>query len=153
MRQFFLVTLVVLLLNSCTSDTIYKKPKDLIPPDVMVNLLTDIYIANAARSIPNKLNGHNEQYLPLVYKKYKIDSLRFKRSNIYYLSRIKEYKSIQEKALKNLEILKNKYKKISDKIDSINKIKMDSIRKRKPKIKSPRKLLNKIKLKKPRSLK
>jgi len=153
MRQFFIVTLVVLLLSSCTSNTIFKKPKDLIPPEVMVNLFTDIYIANAARNIPNKINGHNAQYLPLVYKKYKIDSLRFNTSNVYYLSRIKEYKSIQERALKNLEILQKKYKKISDKIDSINRIKMDSIRKRKPKIKPPRKLLKNIKLKKQRSLK
>ncbi len=138
-----LIILVVIFISSCTSDTIYKKPKDLIPPDEMVNLLTDIYLANAATSIPNKLDGRNIQYLPLVYKKYKIDSARFNHSNVYYLSKIKEYKFIQKKVLKNLEVLKNKYKILSSKIDSINRLKLDSIKKELKKRKIPRKVVNK----------
>jgi len=122
MRKIFTIILIILFITSCT---IYKKPKDLIPPDEMVNLVTDIYLANAASKVPNKLGGYNVQYLPLVYKKYKIDSARFTRSNIYYLSKIKEYKAIQEKALKKLEILKNNYRKIIFKQDSINKLKIE----------------------------
>lgn len=140
MHKFFILIFVVLFISSCTSNTIYKKPKDLIPPDEMVNLIADIYIANAAANVPNKLGYHRAQYLPLVYKKYKIDSARFNRSNIYYLSRIKEYKLIQQKALKKLENLKDKYRLVLSKQDSINKLRRDSIKKRKHKNKFPKKI-------------
>jgi len=143
-----ILIIIIIFITSCTSDTIYKKPKDLIPPDQMVNLLTDIYLANASTNIPNKLNGRNIQYLPLVYKKYNIDSTRFNKSNIYYLSEIKEYKSIQEKVLTKLKILKKKYKLISDRIDSINRLKLDSIKKGLKKRKFPKRPALKKKSKK-----
>jgi len=143
MIRKLLIILVVIFISSCTSDTIYKKPKDLIPPDEMVNLLTDIYLANASASIPNKLEGRNIQYLPLVYKKYKIDSARFNHSNVYYLSRIKEYKFIQQKVLKRLKILNNKYKILSSKIDSVNRLRLDSIKKGLKKRKIPTKVVSK----------
>jgi len=128
MYQSLKIIFIVLFLNACTSNTIYKKPDDLIPPDKMVDLLTDIYIANAAISFPNKLDVRNLQYLPLVYKKYKIDSLRFKHSTTYYLSKIKEYKIINQKVIDRLEMLKKNSKVAADKYDSLMKIKRDSLK-------------------------
>ena len=40
--------LIGILLTSCTSNTILKKPVDLIPKDTMVLLLTDLFIAKSA---------------------------------------------------------------------------------------------------------
>ena len=72
---------------SCTSRTIYKKPNDLIPKDQMIDLWTDIYIAQwQARAIKNKKLERKVNYMPLVYNKFNIDSVRFMRSNIYYTS-------------------------------------------------------------------
>ena len=61
----------LLLLASCTSNTIYKKPKDLIPKDSMVALLTDMYIASSAKNRKNKFLKKEKNYVVLVYEKYK----------------------------------------------------------------------------------
>ena len=88
-KAILLLTLIFIL--SCTSNTIYEKPKDLIPKDTMVLLLKDMYIANSARNIKNKNLQRRFSYLPLVYSKYKIDSTRFKSSNFYYTSKIEDF--------------------------------------------------------------
>jgi len=116
------------LLLSCTSNTIYEKPKDLIPKDQMVALLTDIFLANSAAINPNKSGKRNVKYLPLVYEKYHIDSAQFKRSNHYYTSNIKEYEAIYQEVFNNIEKLEKKYKVLQNKRDSIENLKKDSIR-------------------------
>ena len=50
---YFLVILF-LVFASCTSNTIYKKPENLIPKDSMIALLTDMYIASSAKNQKNK---------------------------------------------------------------------------------------------------
>lgn len=114
-------------LLSCTSATIYKKPKNLIPRDQMVALLTDIYIANAAQINPYKTGRKKINYLSLVYQKYNIDTIRFKESNRYYTSDIKLYKSIYQEVLDTIEKLEKTYRKRNQIKDSIQKIKRDSI--------------------------
>ncbi len=79
---------------SCTSNTILKEPDNLIPKEKMVDLLTDMYIANAAFSVKNKNLNRKIDYIPLVYEKHQIDSLRFHTSNLYYMSRIDDYELI-----------------------------------------------------------
>ena len=81
----------LLTLFSCTSKTILEKPKDLIPKDTMVLLLTDLYIAKTAFHEKNLNNERKVNYTPLVYKKFKIDSARFIKSNFYYTSKLDEY--------------------------------------------------------------
>ena len=96
-RMRFILLIGIALFTSCTSNTIYKKPEDLIPKDEMVNLLVDVYLANGAYAVKN-INGKRKvDYMPLVYEKYGIDSARFQRSNIYYMSRIDEYEYIFKK--------------------------------------------------------
>ncbi|KAB1160688.1 DUF4296 domain-containing protein [Tenacibaculum aiptasiae] len=93
MKKFLYIT-VLLFLASCTSNTIYKKPKDLIPKDSMISLLTDMYIASSAKNVKNKFLKKEKNYVFLVYEKYKIDSTRFDKSNDYYTSKIEEYTAI-----------------------------------------------------------
>ncbi|GGG92765.1 hypothetical protein GCM10011416_07190 [Polaribacter pacificus] len=90
MKKIFLLFGLVFLL-SCTSNTIYKKPKDLIPKDSMALLLTDLYIASSAYYEKNLDLAKNINYMPLLYQKYGIDSTRYKASNLYYVSIIDEY--------------------------------------------------------------
>jgi hypothetical protein len=89
-----LLFLIVVIMVSCTSNTILKKPKDLIPKDSMVLLLTDLFIAKSAFPEKNIKNQRKINYIPLVYNKYKIDSTRFASSNFYYTSKLEEYELI-----------------------------------------------------------
>jgi prefoldin subunit 5 len=123
---------------SCTSNTIFKKPDDLIPKDSMVILLSDLYMATASKAYRNKFNDRNVDYTFLVYEKYGIDSARFRRSNFYYTTKIDDYEKIYKEVEAKLKALNTNYKtikKISDSIrrdstarvrvlrDSLNKIK------------------------------
>jgi hypothetical protein len=105
MHKLSIYIITILILGACTSNTIYKKPDDLISKKQMVNLLTDIYIANAASGIKNKNLEKNIDYMPLIYEKYGIDSIRFQHSNTYYISRLDDYKEIFEKVEERIKIM------------------------------------------------
>lgn len=99
----------------------------------MILLLKDLYIANSARNIKNINQQRRISYIPLVYKKYKIDSLRFQESNLYYISKVDEYRKLLERvdiALRKERKIYNDIKKKKDSIiqDSIKKVK-DSVKK------------------------
>ena len=100
------------MLCSCTSNTIFEKPKDLIPKDTMSLLVQEMMVASSATFIKNKDMERNINYMPLVYDKFKIDSVRFQTSNLYYMSKIDEYKLIFEDAKNSLKQQKEYYDKI-----------------------------------------
>jgi hypothetical protein len=101
-----------ILLVSCTSNTIFEKPKDLIPKDTMSLLLQEMMISSSAKFIKNKNNQKNINYMPFVYENFKIDSTRFKSSNYYYMSKIDVYQEILENAQNSIaarqEVLTNR---------------------------------------------
>lgn len=130
MRKYIYFLLVVFL-ASCTSNTIYKEPKNLIPKDTMVNLLVDMYIASSARSYKSKSLKKDENYTYLVYKKYKIDSLRFQESNIYYTSKVESYDLLLKKVKDRLDQLKEKYTDSLRIYDSIKRLEKDEATKQK----------------------
>lgn len=117
----FIYILTGLLLASCTSNTIYKKPQNLIPKDTMVVLLTDMYLASSAKNIKNKFLKREKNYVFLVYEKYKIDSTRFDLSNRYYTSKVDVYSEILNKVKSNIDSLETIYKEEQKVLDSINK--------------------------------
>ncbi len=104
-RNTIIILLTSVFVFACTSNTIYKKPADLIPKKQMVNLLTDMYLANAATNVKTKKLERNLDYMPLVYEKYGIDSLRFQTSNVYYMSRIDDYEAIYKKVEARLQYM------------------------------------------------
>lgn len=112
----------VIILASCTSNSIYKKPNDLIPKDTMVALLTDLYISNTASFEKNIHLEKKVNYTPFVYNKYRIDSVRFKNSNFYYTSKIDEYHEIYKQVKIALTTQKEALEKeLHKKPDSINR--------------------------------
>ncbi|CAM1359373.1 conserved hypothetical protein [Tenacibaculum sediminilitoris] len=121
MKSFF-YTCIALFLISCTSNTIYKKPENLIPKDSMVSLLTDMYIASSAKNHKNKFLKREKNYFFLVYEKYKIDSTRFDISNAYYTSKVDEYTEILKKVKSNIDSLNIFYREQQKIQDSIKKI-------------------------------
>jgi hypothetical protein len=118
---------VFILASACTSNTIYKKPENLISKKVMVDILTDMYLAEGARSVQNKELERSVDYMPLVYEKYKIDSVRFAESNFYYTTKIDDYEEILKIVDNRLKAMKIKHDLMVKKEDSIreSKIKKD----------------------------
>ena len=120
--------LIFTVLVSCTSNTIFEKPKDLIPKDTMRLLLQEMMIASSAKFIKNKTGQKNINYMPFVYDHFKIDSTRFESSNFYYMSKIDVYQEILESAKISLMSRNEVFKKIKTKLDSIQKDSTEVIR-------------------------
>lgn len=90
-----------------------EKPKDLIPKEKMVEVLTEAYLSNSAQSVRNQSIFKEEVNLDsLFYAKFDIDSLQFVKSNDYYAFNSSLYIDILEKVEANLE-------RIEDRLDSI----------------------------------
>ena len=113
--------LLFILLVSCTSNTIFEKPKDLIPKDTMSLLLQEMIISTSAKFIKNKNNQKNINYMPFVYERFKIDSTRFESSNYYYMSTIDLYQEILENTKANINAQQEILKKAKKQLDSIKK--------------------------------
>tara|TARA_B110000858_G_scaffold46201_1_gene53007 strand:- start:921 stop:1412 length:492 start_codon:yes stop_codon:yes gene_type:complete len=110
-----------ILLVSCTSNTIFEKPKDLIPKDTMSLLLQEMVISTSAKFLKNKNNQKNINYMPFVYERFKIDSTRFESSNYYYMSTIDLYQKILEKVEASINAQRDALKKVKKQLDSIKK--------------------------------
>lgn len=120
--------LILIFLASCTSNTILKKPDNLIPKDSMSLVLQQMMIASSAKYVKNKNLEKNIEYMPLVYDQFKIDSARFQTSNLYYMSTIDLYKDIVSDAKTSLEKQKEIYEKINHKNDSLRNDSLNKIR-------------------------
>jgi len=140
--QKIIILLLLVFFISCTSNTIFKEPEDLIPQDSMEMLMIDMNIASTAKYSKNKNLEKNINYMSLVYDKYNIDSVRFEKSNTYYISKIDDYKKMLERVKSRLEEMKEKFVEERTLLDSIRK---DSINKRRDSIKE---LKSKQKIKK-----
>ena len=123
-KLIFLFGLSVLF--SCTSNTILEEPEDLIPKDTMSLVIQEMFIASTAKFFNNKNLQKNINYMPFVYERFKIDSVRFQRSNLYYMSKIDDYQKILNDVKASLEEQKRKFDGEKTYLDSIRK---DSIRK------------------------
>lgn len=127
----FTLSFILVLLFSCQNVKKPEKPENLIPKEKMVNILSDLYISNAARNVNNKrIIKAGIQLDSLIYTKFEIDSLQFVESNAFYSSNLKVYgemlTQVQEK-LKFLQKEKDSLYKIAKREDSIQKAKTDSL--------------------------
>lgn len=127
--KYLSIVILTLLFLGCQDVKKTEKPKNLIAKDLMVDILTDVYISNAARSVNIKrLKEYNIRLDSIIYKKYQIDSLQFVESNAFYSSNLKTYTKIitsVEERLKVLQIEKDSIYEI------VKKEKEDSIKDKK----------------------
>jgi hypothetical protein len=100
MKRSILLGLIVLFFG-CNSNSV-EKPNNLISKDKMVAILYDMSLLEAIKS--QNINGGLTAKMSndYIYKKYKIDSIQFAKSNKYYASDIAEYKKIVEKVKEKL---------------------------------------------------
>jgi Domain of unknown function (DUF4296) len=91
------------LLASCNKAEV-PKPKNLIDEEVLENIIYDLTLLEAIKTqIPidkQKFSGKTTSY---VYKKYKIDSLQFVKSNQYYATDIDNYKKLFDRVKDRLK--------------------------------------------------
>jgi hypothetical protein len=125
MKKISFILFLSIFFMACTSNTIIKKPDNLIPKNQMEDLITDMLIAAGAENIKNIDLERNVNYFPLVFEKYGIDSTRFKESNYYYTSQIDDYEKILKKVDERLKALKEK---IDNEIKLQDSLKNDSMR-------------------------
>ena len=106
---------IAILLFGCTGVEKPVKPEKLISKSKMIDILTDAYLSNAARSINSKdIRDKGLQLDSLIFKKYQIDSLQFAQSNVYYATDLNVYAEIFQKVEVKLQAVK-------DKADSLKK--------------------------------
>jgi len=100
MRKVLLLGLTVLFFG-CNGNSV-EKPKNLIDKDKMVDILYDISLLESIKS--QNINGGITVKMgnDYIYKKYKIDSIQFAKSNKYYASNLEEYKKMFEKVKEKL---------------------------------------------------
>lgn len=112
MKKLIYILLIVFVFISCEeSNTIYKKPENLISKEDLIDLMVDIQLAQGAYSVKNKNHERKIDYMSLVYEKYKIDSIQFSKSMKYYITTINEYSEIMNQTEVRLEALRKKVDK------------------------------------------
>ncbi len=103
MRNAILLLLALLALG-CGKPAV-EKPDNLIDQQTMANIIYDLAVIEAMKTQDAALIGNASS--DYVYKKYKVDSLQFVRSNQYYAAQIDQYKKIYEKVDARLAAEKN----------------------------------------------
>ena len=108
MKKVVAIVCLIFSVISCNSISV-EKPDNLIDKDKMTDILYDMSLLEAIKT--QNINGGitTKTANEYIYKKYKIDSIQFAKSNKYYASDIEEYKKMFEKIKDRLnkEIEKN----------------------------------------------
>ncbi|MDI5896635.1 DUF4296 domain-containing protein [Flavobacterium yafengii] len=103
MRKIIALLTIITLFVSCKEEVV-NKPERLIEKDVMVDIMYDLSILEAIRNQnPASLDTFKINSRDYIFKKYKIDSVQFAKSNVYYASDYNEYKSMFEQINKRLQ--------------------------------------------------
>lgn len=131
MKKVIILLAIVILFISC-KDEVVQKPNRLIEKEMMINIMYDLAVLEAVKyQNPASLDTFKINPNKYIYKKYKIDSLQFAKSNIYYASNYEEYLGIMDQlearltkkkaettALMKAEVKKKKKKKSVKKLVS-----------------------------------
>ena len=128
MKKLIFLLFAFIFLYNCTSNTIYKKPSDLISKDSMAILIQEMILASSAKNVKTIHLQRKINYFPFVFDRFKIDSTRFKKSSFYYTSKIDEYEEILARVKENLDALKEKYSALKTIKDSIVRDSLDLLR-------------------------
>lgn len=94
MKKIIPFFIVLMVLVGCKKELV-KEPKHLIEKEKMVNIMYDLSLLEAMKvddpTLMDSLKVNLNQY---IFKKYKIDSVQFAQSNIYYAADYKEYEKM-----------------------------------------------------------
>lgn len=126
MKKALSFLLIVIVFLSCKEEVI-TKPESLIEKGKMVNIMYDLALLEAIKyQNPTSLTSNKINTSEYIYKKYKIDSLQFAQSNVYYASNYTEYKGMFDQVIKRIDSRKVIVDSLV-KVENKNKIKLDSL--------------------------
>ncbi|MBS7256445.1 DUF4296 domain-containing protein [Flavobacterium branchiicola] len=104
MKNFVFIILVLMLSVSCKKDLV-KEPKGLIERKKMIDIMYDLSILEAMKyQNPLSLDSVDSDPKKFVLKKYKVDSLQFAQSNIYYAADYEKYKDMFDEVGKRIAV-------------------------------------------------
>lgn len=120
MKKIIATLIILFVLDSCNNAPI-AKPDNLIEEKVMTDILYDLTILDAIKS-QNPYDTINKNIKPkeYVFKKYKIDSLQFVKSNQYYISQIDKYKKMYDAIHERIENEKKANELLQNKPGSVS---------------------------------
>jgi len=125
MRNFVLIVLVLFLSVSCKKELV-KEPKQLVEKDKMIDIMYDLSLLEAIRyQNPVSMDSIETSPTKFVLQKYKVDSLQFAQSNMYYAADYSNYKEMFDEVGKRLE----KNKRATDSLVKIEEKKAAKIKK------------------------
>ena len=125
MRNFVLIVLILFLSVSCKKELV-KEPKQLVEKDKMIDIMYDLSLLEAIRyQNPVSLDSIETSPTKFVLQKYKVDSLQFAQSNMYYAADYSNYKEMFDEVGKRLE----KNKRATDSLVKIEEKKAAKIKK------------------------
>jgi hypothetical protein len=106
MKKIIILLAIVLVFISCKDEAV-KEPNSLIEKETMVNIMYDLAVLDGIKyQNPASLDSFKINPKKYIYNKYKIDSLQFAQSNIYYASNYEEYLAIVDEV--NARLVNNK---------------------------------------------
>lgn len=125
MKKFVFLLLGLLLLLSC-SDNPVPKPDTLLEEEIMVDILYDTALLQAAEAyLPEKLTDKGVKIKNYIYLKYAIDSTTYYQNQRYYAADAKKYKKIYQKVIERIDSNKDLIDTLlvkETKIDTVKKI-------------------------------
>jgi len=111
MKNFVFIILVLFLSVSCKKELV-KEPAKLIAKEKMIDIIYDLSLLDAIKyQQPLSLDSVESNPKKFIFKKYKVDSLQFAQSNIYYAADYDNYKEMFDEINARLD----KEKKIIEK--------------------------------------
>ncbi len=103
MKTVITIFSFLFLVASCNKAEV-PKPKNLIDEEILENVIYDLTLLEAIKiQIPIDKQNFSGKTTSYVYKKYKIDSLQFVKSNQYYATDIDNYKKIFQRVKDRLQ--------------------------------------------------
>ncbi|HJY12935.1 MAG TPA: DUF4296 domain-containing protein [Flavobacterium sp.] len=132
MKNFVFIILVLFLSVSCKKELV-KEPKRLIEKGKMIDIMYDLSLLDAMKyQNPLSLDSVDSDPKKFIFKKYKVDSLQFAQSNIYYAADYDTYKDMFDEISKRLAV----QQRATDSIVKIEEKKAAKAAAKKPKVKT-----------------
>ena len=138
MKNLVLIILVLFLSVSCKKELV-KEPANLIEKQKMLDIMYDLSLLEAIKyQNPLVLDSNETSPTKFIFRKYKVDSLQFTQSNMYYAADYNSYKDMfdtinarlekEKKSLEKKVKIDEKKEKIANKGKSKEQIN-DSLKK------------------------
>jgi len=128
MKKILSILLIIIVFLGCKEDTV-QQPDRLIERGKMINIMYDVALLEALKyQNPATLAKYKINAPDYIYKKYKIDSLQFAQSNVYYAANYTEYKEMFDQVIKRIDSRKVIVDSLV-KVEIKNRKELDSLKK------------------------